>query len=157
MVTESRKRTITTAIIDVVLLVLFIGSAEPRPTGILWHEWLGIAFGVIAVVHIYRSWDWIVATLGRVFGQQTAATRFSLILNSLVFVTMTIAVASGVAISREALPSLGLTWLTNNAWRSLHGVSAEASVLLVAVHIAMHWKWIVNLVRPTPIAGTEEV
>jgi hypothetical protein len=156
VLTESRKRTITTAIIDVVLLVLFIGAAEPRPTGILWHEWLGIAFGVIAIVHIYRSWDWIVATLSRVLARQTAATRFSLILNILVFVTMTIAVASGVAISREALPTLGLTWLTNNAWRGLHGLSAEASVILVGIHIAMHWRWIVNLVRRTPIASTME-
>ena len=31
--TESRKRTITTGIIDVVLLILFIGAAEPRPKG----------------------------------------------------------------------------------------------------------------------------
>ncbi|MFM2309702.1 MAG: hypothetical protein RLY87_1824 [Chloroflexota bacterium] len=153
MITESRKRTITTAIIDFIILVLFIGAAEPRPTGILWHEWLGIAFGVIAIVHIYRSWDWIIAGLTRLFGHQTAATRFSLILNILVFVTMTIAVASGVAISREALKTLGLTWLTNNAWRSLHGLSAEVSVLLVAVHIAMHWKWIVGLFkRRAPVA-----
>jgi hypothetical protein len=156
VVTESRKRTITTGIIDVVLLVLFIGAAEPRPTGILWHEWLGIAFGVIAVVHIYRSWDWIVATLSRVFAQQTVTTRFSLVLNILVFVSMTLAVVSGIAISREALETLGIEWLTNNAWRGLHGLSAEAAVILVGIHIAMHWKWIVNLVRRTPIAGTVE-
>ena len=155
--TESRKRTITTAIIDVVLLVLFIGAAEPRPTGILWHEWLGIGFGVVAVVHIYRSWDWIVAALSRIFTHQTATTRFSLILNILVFVAATLAVVSSIAISREALPTLGLIWLTNHAWRGLHGLSAEASVILVGIHVAMHWRWIVNLVRPTPIARTEEV
>ena len=154
--TESRKRTITTAVIDLVILLLFIGSAEPRPTGILWHEWLGIGFGVVAVVHIYRSWDWIVATLSRVLAQQSASTRFSLVLNSLVFVSMTLAVVSGIAISREALETLGLEWLTNNAWRGLHGLSAEASVILVGIHIAMHWKWIVNLVRRTPIASTME-
>ena len=147
MSTESRKRTITTAIIDCVILVLFIGAAEPRPTGILWHEWLGIAFGVIAIVHIYRSWDWIIAGLTRLFGHQTANTRLSLILNILVFVAMTMAVASGVAISREALKSLGLTWLTNNAWRGLHGLSADASVILVSIHIALHWKWIVGLFK----------
>ena len=157
MLTESRKRTITTAIIDVVLLVLFIGAAEPRPTGILWHEWLGIGFGVVAVVHIYRSWDWIVAALSRIFTHQTATTRFSLILNILVFVAATLAVVSSIAISREALPTLGLAWLTNHAWRGLHGLSAEASVILVGIHVAMHWRWIVNLVRPTPIARTEEV
>ena len=157
MVTESRKRTITTGIIDVVLILLFIGSAEPRPTGILWHEWLGIGFGVIAVVHIYRSWDWIVAALSRIFTHQTATTRFSLILNILVFVAATLAVVSGIAISREALPTLGLAWLTNHAWRGLHGLSAEASVILLGIHIAMHWRWIVNLVRPAPIASTEEI
>ena len=155
MITESRKRTITTAIIDVIILVLFIGAAEPRPTGILWHEWLGIAFGVIAVVHIYRSWDWIIATLSRFFGTQTATTRFSVILNVLLFLAMTIAVASGIAISREALRTLGLEWLTNRAWRNLHGLSAEAAVILVGVHIAMHWNWIVGLLRRKPTTTAE--
>ena len=69
---------------------------------------------------------------------------------------MTLAVASGIAISREALETLGIEWLTNNAWRGLHGLSAEAAVILVGIHIAMHWKWIVNLVRRTPIASTVE-
>jgi hypothetical protein len=108
VVTESRKRTITTGIIDVVLILLFIGSAEPRPTGILWHEWLGIGFGVIAVVHIYRSWDWIVAALSRIFTHQTATTRFSLILNILVFVAATLAVVSGLLPTVLKLGALGV-------------------------------------------------
>jgi hypothetical protein len=108
VVTESRKRTITTGIIDVVLILLFIGSAEPRPTGILWHEWLGIGFGVVAVVHIYRSWDWIVAALSRIFTHQTATTRFSLILNILVF----------VATTREVVGGLLPTVLKLGAWAS---------------------------------------
>jgi hypothetical protein len=108
VVTESRKRTITTGIIDVVLILLFIGSAEPRPTGILWHEWLGIGFGVIAVVHIYRSWDWIVAAFSRIFTHQTATTRFSLILNILVF----------VATTREVVGGLLPTVLKLGAWAS---------------------------------------
>lgn len=108
MVTESRKRTITTGIIDMVLILLFIGSAEPRPTGILWHEWLGIGFGVIAVVHIYRSWDWIVAALSRIFTHQTATTRFSLILNIFVFVAATLAVVSGLLPTVLKLGALGV-------------------------------------------------
>jgi hypothetical protein len=108
VVTESRKRTITTGIIDVVLILLFIGSAEPRPTGILWHEWLGIGFGVVAVVHIYRSWDWIVAALSRIFTHQTATTRFSLMLNILVF----------VATTREVVGGLLPTVLKLGAWAS---------------------------------------
>jgi hypothetical protein len=108
VVTESRKRTITTGIIDMVLILLFIGSAEPRPTGILWHEWLGIGFGVIAVVHIYRSWDWIVAALSRIFTHQTATTRFSLILNIFVFVAATLAVVSGLLPTVLKLGALGV-------------------------------------------------
>ena len=68
---------------------------------------------------------------------------------------MTIAVASGIAISREALRTLGLEWLTNRAWRNLHGLSAEAAVILVGVHIAMHWNWIVGLLRRKPTTTAE--
>ncbi len=153
---ESRKRTLTTFFIDVVVFVLFVGAAEPRPTGILWHEWLGIAFGVVAVVHIVRSWDWIVSTLSRIFAKQPASIRFSLFLNILLFVAMTIAVVSGVGISREVLPNYGLEWLTNRVWRGVHGLSADLSVILVGVHIALHWKWILNVMRRRPAISTLE-
>jgi Domain of unknown function (DUF4405) len=153
---ESRKRTLTTFFIDVVVFVLFVGAAEPRPTGILWHEWLGIAFGVVAVVHIVRSWDWIVSTLSRIFAKQPTSIRFSLFLNILLFVAMTIAVVSGVGISREVLPNYGLEWLTNRVWRGVHGLSADLSVILVGVHIALHWKWILNVMRRRPAISTLE-
>jgi hypothetical protein len=29
-------------------------------------------------------------------------------------------------------------------WRSLHSLAADASVIILGLHVALHWKWIVN-------------
>ena len=60
------------------------------------------------MVHIYRSWDWIVAALSRIFTHQTATTRFSLILNILVFVATTREVVGGLLPTLLKLGALGV-------------------------------------------------
>ncbi len=42
------------------------------------------------------------------------------------------------------------------AWRSLHFLTSDAAVVLVGLHVAMHWQWIADAVRRyvvSPIAA----
>jgi hypothetical protein len=60
---------------------------------------------------------------------------------------MTFCVASGVLISRVALPSLGLYPLTGPFWAQLHFRTADVTLALVPVHAALRWKWIARVGR----------
>ena len=56
-------------------------------------------------------------------------TRINQILNGLLFIFMAVAVGSGIAISEEALPSLGILTSGFRVWMNVHGLSANASLI----------------------------
>ena len=54
---------------------------------------------------------------------------------------------SGILISESILPLLGIRLNASPTWRFLHSSSADAVVLLVGLHFALHWKWIVKTIE----------
>ena len=50
-------------------------------------------------------------------------------------------------ISEEILPFIGLQGVHGGVWKWLHTTAADLVIWLVALHIALHWKWIVNAVK----------
>ena len=60
---------------------------------------------------------------------------------------MTFCVASGILISRVALPSLGIYPLTGPFWTEFHFKTADVTLFLVPVHVALRWRWIARVGR----------
>lgn len=50
-------------------------------------------------------------------------------------------------ISHVALPSLGLSLGAGGAWRGIHHLTANLSLVLTGLHAALHWQWIVKAVK----------
>jgi hypothetical protein len=46
-----------------------------------------------------------------------------------------------------ALPLVGIQASRGFSWRRLHDVSANLSLLLIGLHVALHWQWIVSMVK----------
>ena len=61
---------------------------------------------------------------------------------------------TGLTISETVIPLLGVTTTQNGLWRGLHTAAANLFILLVALHVALHWHWFVNLLRHS--RGTPE-
>ena len=57
---------------------------------------------------------------------------------------MVLAMVSGILISEAVLPALGIHIVIDPFWTPLHELSADLSILLLAVHLAVHWNWITN-------------
>ena len=144
---DVRKRNAWNVVIDTVIFVAFVVATAPRFTGIALHEWLSLAFAAVIVIHVVVHWQWII-TVGMGFIRRLGASgRFSFVLNLLLFIAVTLVIYSGVAISRDALPSLGITIRGTMAWRGLHHAFSNICVVLIGLHVALHWRWIVNLFR----------
>ncbi len=116
---------------------------SPNSTRLAIHEWLSLALGATVIIHLLLHWSWIVNTFRRFFGRLSGETRFNLFLNLALFLDFTVAAFSGVMISREALPLLGFTLPGGGAWRGVHELTANLVLIIFAVHLAIHWKWIV--------------
>ncbi len=112
---------------------------SPRLTGLPLHEWVGLLLVGLVLVHLLVSWPWIRAatrTLGRRAGLRS---RFNVVMNVLLFVLFTIEITSGLAISAVALPAAGIATVNDGAWRALHNLTLNWTLLVLGIHVAMNW------------------
>jgi Domain of unknown function (DUF4405) len=69
------------------------------------------------------------------------------LVNLALLAAMTLCVASGIVISRVAMPTLGILTVSTPFWNRLHILTAEITLGLVPVHAALRWRWIVSVAR----------
>jgi hypothetical protein len=130
--------------LDISIFIAFLIAMEPHSSGLAIHEWLTLALLATMIVHLLLSWDWIVETTRRFFGKLGLQNRLNYVLNWLLFIDGTLLMVSGILISEVALPSLGVKLPVGFAWRRLHDMSANFALILLGIHTALHWNWIVN-------------
>ena len=136
-------------LLDAVIFVAFLLALDPRLTGIALHEWLGLAGAAAVVVHLLLHWEWIAGVTRRFLGRTSGAARLNYVVDALFFLDLIVISLSGLMVSQALLPLLGLAAPGGSFWLVAHSLSADVAVVLVAVHAALHWKWIVNAVRRT--------
>jgi len=133
--------------LDVALLVAFTLDYSFNFTGLTIHEWIGLGFGLALLIHLTLHWDWVLRTTRRVFGRLPGRERIRWIVDLSLILVMTLCVASGVLISRAALPAIGITPVAGAFWTGLHTTSADVTVALVALHVGLSWRWILTVGR----------
>jgi hypothetical protein len=131
---------------DAVILAGYTVAYSYGFTGVVIHEWLGIGLGIALLLHLTLHWDWVVRTTRRLISPRGPDKLIWLVNLALLF-AMTLCVASGIAISRVALPELGIFTMQSSFWFRLHALTAEVTVGLVPVHVALRWRWIAGVGR----------
>lgn len=130
--------------LDVLIFIAFLVTMDPHSSGIAIHEWLSLAMIAAMTLHLLLSWDWIVEISSRFLGRVGGQNRTNYMINWLLFIDGTLIMISGIMISEVALPMLGIQLPMGFAWRRLHDMSANIGLLLLGIHTALHWGWIVN-------------
>jgi Prokaryotic cytochrome b561 len=128
-------------VVDVVLLIAFTVDSNTNLTGLVIHEWLGIAFGVAFVFHLALHWGWVLETGRRLFGNEPRREKIKWWVDAVMYLMMGAAVVTGWYISRHAAPALGVGRVNEQFFRSLHGTVANISVVFVGVHLGLNWRW----------------
>lgn len=149
-VARSRRRisgTLKNLWLDGALFVAFIVDSNMHVTGLAIHEWLGVLFGGLLVYHLLLHWNWITAVGRRLFARLPAQERIKALVDILLFVSMVTVVATGIWISEVAMGQIGIEFAPNMLWRQIHTMSADLVVWLVALHVALNWRWIMNASR----------
>ena len=145
--------------LDSFLFLSFLLVSAPQATGVAVHEWISFAFIPVLLAHLLLSWEWIVGVSASFFRRLRAEPRFNYLLDALLFLVMTLALGSGVAVSEAALPALGVSGDVDSFWLSVHKLTATVLFPLLGIHIAMHGRWIVQSVRNVlsrPVARAAE-
>ncbi|NJN19857.1 MAG: DUF4405 domain-containing protein [Oscillochloris sp.] len=145
--TRPVTRNTVNLLFDTVVFVGFLAATAPNFTGLAIHEWLSLAVAAAIITHLLLHWNWIVGVTRRFFGKATWGSRVNYLLNGLLFVAFTTVIFTGVMISEAALPLFGIRFERETLWMQLHRLASDASVLLIGLHVALHWRWIVNMTR----------
>ncbi len=139
-------------IVDVVLTVSFLALMSVNLTGLLVHEWWGLALILLVVVHLLAQWDWTLSSTRSFLRRLSPRVRINYVLNWALFVAVVLVFVSGILISENALPALGIaTGRGSNPlfgfWHQLHVLSADAVLVLAALHLGLNWRWVVNALK----------
>jgi len=140
---KSPARTKLFLLLDIGITLAMLALLSVALTGLALHEWLGIAFIAVLVLHLLLHWQWIAGAALRWLRSLSWQMRLTFLVDSVLFVTMTLVIFSGLVISEVALPLMGLTTSRNFAWRAIHSASSNGVLVLVSLHLALNWRWIV--------------
>lgn len=131
--------------LDLALFGALFVAYNPAWTGVAVHEWLCVITVVPLLFHVIVNWDQTLAILRR-FGQKLRATpKVNLTVDVALFIVAVTVMLSGLLISQSVARALGIAIIPNALWVDTHAWSADATILLLLVHFALHWRWIVNV------------
>ncbi|MEZ4668531.1 MAG: DUF4405 domain-containing protein [Anaerolineae bacterium] len=155
--------------LDLGLLLVFVAEQEMHFTGEHNHELLGVLLGAALIVHIILHWQWVVSITRTFFKKIIHESRFNYLLNLALFVDLFVTIITGIVISRTLGLKLGIDTHAGFPWEQIHILAANLSLLIVALHVAMHWKWIAahtgkllprfrlpGTLRPQPVMNFEQ-
>lgn len=134
----------TNLMFDLTIFTAILAIANPSLTGLTIHEWLGVAFVAGLLTHLLFHWQWIASVTAQFFKKLWHDSRLNYVVNLLFLVLMTGVLLSGLMISESVLAVLGIRLERNPVWEGLHRSLSDAVVLVLGLHLALHWKWIVT-------------
>ena len=150
-VTGTRASIRTRVWLDIALFVGYFLLSSPQTTGIPFHEYFTVVFIPVFISHIVLDWAWISRVFRRNGRRRSGEVRFNRVFDIVLFVGMVIVIYSGFVISEAMLPDLGIDPVVTDFWSTVHDAGGNLLILLVGVHLAMHWPWIKrNLGRIRP-------
>jgi hypothetical protein len=141
------KQNITKLLLDLGAFTALLVVSAPHFTGQAVHEWLGIALSGVIVVHLLINWNWIIEITSRLFSRNSKGQRFKYALNWALFASGVMIMLSGLMISKTVVPFFGLTLPQNVSWKELHELSTNITMILMGLHVAVHWSWITGMFR----------
>lgn len=133
--------------LDAAILSAWLLADNPEATGIPIHEWLSIGLALAAAVHLALNWEWVLHAARRMLRRLRTTTRINLVVDVVLFVAFVTVMQSGIAVSEAILPLVGLSAVSGHFWSSVHSVSAEIGIIALAVHFALHRRWIAGTAR----------
>jgi hypothetical protein len=133
--------------LDIAIFSAFLVASAPALTGLAIHEWLSAALAATLLFHLLVHWNWVAKVTQTFFKKLFHASRLNYLMDTLLFVAMITVMLSGFLISKNILATFNIQLDVSRAWRALHSLSADATLLLTSLHFALHWTWIVSSMR----------
>jgi hypothetical protein len=116
-------------------------------TGLQLHEWLGFLLCPLVLLHVVLQWQWFITQFQRVLTAGAWRVRVNAGLNLLLLIVMAAVLVSGGLVSNQSVATLGERFGRLRLWSEIHGDLNFILVVLVGLHVALNWNWIMAALR----------
>src|SRR5690348_15468614 len=130
------KRTRLLLFLDTALFAALFLLLLPRTSGLVIHEWLGVAVIPFIILHLLWAWHWIAGALKRVAAKGAWRLRVNVLLNLALFIAFVVTTFTGVMTSFVVLPAFGIAPGDYAGWLRLHNLWRNLVLLFITIHIA---------------------
>lgn len=129
--------------VDLLMTVMLLFVSGYQLWGESAHEWAGAGLFVLFIIHHVLNWNWHKHLLR---GRYTPIRIVWLVIDLLVLAVMLMQMYSGIVLSRYVFDFLPIKSGLSLA-RSLHILGAYWGILLMSLHLGLHWNMILGMVR----------
>jgi len=132
-------------ILSLVLTLVMLLLMDPRSFyGLEFHEWAGLFIGIFFILHKLLNWGWIKKVTVLFFSRTTWRARLNYILDVVLLAGLVLMILSGIAIAR----TIDFSWLSlggsSRFWRVMHTSSSLITLVLLGIHLGLHWNWVLR-------------
>lgn len=111
-----------------------------------FHEIAGLLIGVVVIMHIALNFKWVKQVTLKLFSSKmNLRAKFGYIVDALLLLCFVVIIISGIPISHILLPNFRINSSIN--FRAIHISISYVALLLVGIHIGLHWNWAVNVFK----------
>lgn len=134
------KMKIVKRTVDAAMTVLLLGLMLYQLTGQLFHEYAGAAMFVLFLLHHILNYRWL-KNIAK--GRYSAARIALTVVDMLLIIDMLGLMVSGIMLSRYVFSFLNIRTGISFA-RTAHMLCSHWGLVLMSVHIGLHWKAIIR-------------
>src|SRR5574344_1035779 len=137
--TRMKKNTFK-IILDSVMALVLMFMYKKSVFGLGFHEIAGIGVCLLFVVHILLNRKWVAAATKAVFSKGTAGkVRACYIVDFLIALSFLGLLITGLGISKVVFNKIAFL---GNAGNPFHFFFGGLSLILLGIHLGLHWDWI---------------
>ncbi len=132
-------------ILDIVMTIIIILLMKTAFTGIKLHEIFGIAAFTLFLIHKLINIK-LIKNMFNKFSNKNIVQKFIIITDLFLLIDIFIIIVTGVLISQYIFNN-ALSISNLSIYSAVHHGSAYLGMLLISVHIGLHWNFIINMLK----------
>jgi hypothetical protein len=135
-------------ILDLLMSLVFVLLFNKRAVaGLQFHEIAGLTLGLAFIIHIIINFKWVKQITYKFFKSKiNLKTRIGYIIDLLLLIDMMFIIGTGIAISQALFPGV---FSGSAVSKILHTSLSYIALLLIGIHIGLHWGWVMNIFKNT--------
>jgi len=138
------KKNLLKIILDVVMTLILVLLYNSHVFTMGFHEIAGLVIAGLFIIHCLINKKWITSITSRFFNKTLSIrVRISYVINILLLITFVFVILSGIKTSQILFPALAEA--KGSIWRGIHHFSGAVALILVGVHVGLHWNFIMNM------------